>query len=363
MAKKQYSYIRKTFTATLPDGSKKQIQVYGRNEKEALKKLAKVQAEYELGIRTINSSTPFRIWCEEWLNTYRRASVAPPQFKDLSSRINKYFVLPLGEMSLSTIKPVHIQQCLNALEGKSKSFQKKCYNDINGLFKKAVENELVIKNPVVGTILPQGKEEEPRRALTPLELDIYRKVSAQTPYALMFDLSLDCGLRPQEVRALRWENIDIEKAILTVAGAIKKGTRDVGEPKSKAGLRRIPIPNILLNRLKELDTPRQGFIFASGSGSPVSVTHYKRKWKSFHRLMDIEAGATVYRNKIMAHAIDVNLSPYYLRHTYATSLAEKGVPMKTAQVLLGHSSISITAKVYTHFTEAMFEDARKKIDS
>ncbi|MBU3137483.1 tyrosine-type recombinase/integrase [Clostridium gasigenes] len=37
-----------------------------------------------------------------------------------------------------------------------------------------------------------------------------------------------------------------------------------------------------------------------------------------------------------------------LRHTYATRLFEKGVPLKMVQKLLGHSSIRITADIYTH---------------
>ena len=361
MTQNQYKYIRKTFTATLPDGSKKRIDVYGKTEKEALKKLSKLQIEYEMGIRTMNNNTPLKLWCEEWLNTYKKPSVAAIQFKDINSRISKYFLSSLGEMSLASIKPVHIQQCLNLLEGKSKSFQKKCYNDINSVFKKAIENDLIIKNPVSGTILPQGKEEEPRRALTPQELQIYRKVSAVNDFGVMFDFSLDCGLRPQEVRALKWENIDIEKGIVTIEGAIKSKTREIGEPKSKAGIRKIPIPDILIKRLETL--PKNNGMLFSSEGKPVSETHYKRKWKSFQRQMDIAAGATLYRNKIIESKIDKSITPYYLRHTYATSLAEKGIPMKTAQVLLGHSSITITAKVYTHFTNAMFEEARQKLNA
>lgn len=37
-----------------------------------------------------------------------------------------------------------------------------------------------------------------------------------------------------------------------------------------------------------------------------------------------------------------------LRHTFCTLLAEMGVPLKNASVLMGHSDIAVTAKVYTH---------------
>ena len=60
--------------------------------------------------------------------------------------------------------------------------------------------------------------------------------------------------------------------------------------------------------------------------------------------------------------IGEDLKPYNLRHTYATELAEKGVPLKTAQYLLGHADIRITANIYTHITEKMIEEAREKIN-
>jgi site-specific recombinase XerD len=81
------------------------------------------------------------------------------------------------------------------------------------------------------------------------------------------------------------------------------------------------------------------------------------------RIMDIKAGAKTYRNKIIVHAIKQDLIPYFLRHTYATQLAEKGVDIKTAQYLLGHSNIAMTANIYTHVTQKMIDQAREKINA
>lgn len=362
MAEKKYNYIRKTCTITQSDGTKKRLEVRAATEKEAIRKLAKLQAEYDLGIRSFNSNTSFYIWAQQWLEIYKKPVVAAAQLKDIEARINKYFIPLLGSISISEIKTGHIQECLNELEGKSNSFQKKCYNDINSIFKKAIANDMVLKNPAENAVLPRGKEQQERRALTAAEIEIYRRVSAKHPYGVMFDLSLDCGLRPQEVRALTWSNVDLKNGLITITGAVKSRTNTIAETKSKAGIRQVPIPNNLLARLKEMRQPSLGLVFADYQGKPISIDRYERAWHSFYRLMDIEAGAQTYRNQVIIHAIAQDITPYYLRHTYATSLAEKGVPMKTAQVLLGHSSITVTAKVYTHFTPAMLEEARQKIN-
>ena len=94
-----------------------------------------------------------------------------------------------------------------------------------------------------------------------------------------------------------------------------------------------------------------------------SNSNYKKAWKSFLKQMDILAGAKTYKNQIIIHAVDQKLTPYYLRHTYATSLAEKGVDLKTAQYLLGHANVSMTAQIYTHVTKKMLDSAKEKINA
>lgn len=51
-----------------------------------------------------------------------------------------------------------------------------------------------------------------------------------------------------------------------------------------------------------------------------------------------------------------------LRHTYATKLFEKGVPLKTVQKLLMHSDISITANIYTHVMPEQKIDATEELN-
>ncbi|MCI1966898.1 MAG: tyrosine-type recombinase/integrase [Oscillospiraceae bacterium] len=50
-----------------------------------------------------------------------------------------------------------------------------------------------------------------------------------------------------------------------------------------------------------------------------------------------------------------------LRHTYATSLYRAGVDLKTAQYLLGHSDIRMTAEIYTHIAENDVANSADKI--
>lgn len=79
------------------------------------------------------------------------------------------------------------------------------------------------------------------------------------------------------------------------------------------------------------------------------------------RHMDISMGAKLYRNQIKISVIAQDLCPYCLRHTYCTDLQAKGVTLKTASYLMGHTSISVTANIYTHITDEAIAEASKLI--
>ena len=74
-------------------------------------------------------------------------------------------------------------------------------------------------------------------------------------------------------------------------------------------------------------------------------------------------GAKLYRNKIVLSVIASDLVPYCLRHTFCTDLQDAGVPINIAKYLMGHSDISLTAKIYTHTTDKAIQEAAKKINA
>ena len=60
-------------------------------------------------------------------------------------------------------------------------------------------------------------------------------------------------------------------------------------------------------------------------------------------------GCEVYRNELIPPLpLAPDFVPYMFRHTYCTDLQKKGIDIRTAQKLMGHSSILITAEIYTH---------------
>ena len=61
------------------------------------------------------------------------------------------------------------------------------------------------------------------------------------------------------------------------------------------------------------------------------------------------------------YALADDFEPYCLRHTYCTDLCKAGIDIRTAQRLMGHATISITADIYTHVDQSQILDAAEKL--
>ncbi len=122
------------------------------------------------------------------------------------------------------------------------------------------------------------------------------------------------------------------------------------KPKTKSSRREVPIPDILKPELKQLkklvaeEKLRLGalykdnkLLFPSETGSYIDAKNLQRSWQRALKRYDIP-----YRK---FHA---------LRHTYATTLFEKGANIVTVSKLLGHSTIK-TTEIYTHVLENVKE--------
>ena len=89
-------YVERSFRVTLPDGSSRRIKVYGKDEKDAEKKLLQKKVEYQQGLITTNSNTLFAKWVKAWLETYKKPKVTEKTYNDELHMINRVLVPRLG---------------------------------------------------------------------------------------------------------------------------------------------------------------------------------------------------------------------------------------------------------------------------
>lgn len=261
-------------------------------------------------------------------------------------------------MRLIDVKRHHLQRLLNDVGSstygpKNKPYSEKTVKEIRSLlymiFEQATIDEVIPRNPA-NKLNVSGTEAVKREALTSEQQKIALKAAETVRIGPIVLLMYYCGLRRGEALALIVNDIKDSRLIINkqvtypdVQG--QKGRKAVlGPPKTKAGVREVPIPKplspILDNIINETKKNHSLILFQGSDNGYLSYSSIKRGWESFENACNkISDGA-------FGHVVE-----HQLRNTYCTNLFEMGVDMLTAQKYMGHDNIETTLKIYTHLRE------------
>lgn len=317
-------------------------------------------------------------WYKFWIANYKEGIVADNTTKNYKNRYNANIKKEIGNMKLCDVKQLHCQRIINDMfeNGRySYGTMELTQITLHAIFKGAIENGYLYKNPAEGLKLKRRDEEEERRVLTRDEQRIFKEYAKNSLYSNAYCLVLETGLRAGEVGGLKWEDIDFENKVLYVKRTIlqdaKKGGFYYGTPKTKQSKRKIPLTNeaisilkdqkVLQNKLKlkskEWNTEWNGLVFTTVNGNPVGSSTFRMMMIRIVNNINLDRKCNsedgMYEE--FAHAY-----MHALRHTFATRCIENGIQPKTLQKILGHSSLSVTMDLYVHVTDDhIFEEIEK----
>lgn len=350
-------YVVKTFTF---EGQRKYAR--GKTEEEAILNRELMKRDLEAGVRGISQNMLVSAWAKEWAEIYKKPSVNAKHYKDILAVINNFIVPDIGTMQIKNVRPVHLQKILSATTDYSDSYVSKIYDIIKQIFREAYLNNLTMKDPAEGLKKPSGRGKQKRRAITQKERELTLKAANSYRGGTFVLLMLYCGLRPGEVAALTWSNVDLQQNVIHVRQALKSdGT--VKLPKTSAGYRDVPIPTILADRLRA-EPKRSMLVCTNSQGGIYTESSMQRMFRVFKNEMNKAAGCRVFRNQVLPpYAVGDDLTLYCYRHTYGTDLQAAGVPINVAKELMGHENIATTAEIYTHKSDAAFRNAAALINS
>lgn len=274
-------------------------------------------------------------WADTCLQVYKpNQKKGSKYYYTYRNRMKNCILLYMGDMELENIRPIDCQMCINKQIGNSAYQINQTKQMMNFLFEHAIDNRLIERNPARNITKPNGSKET-RRSLTNEERTAFLE-AIEDPINLPFAFMYYCGLRPSEARDIKISDI------IEVNGyqAIKvRGT------KSENARRTIPIPNnlsrLIQKSLKSSNKAPQGYI------CKLSSPAFRERWLKL-------------RGAIKAN-VSPNLVPYCLRHTYCTDLQRKGVDLRIAQKLMGHSTIDLTSTIYSHLDEDLFTVTAKAL--
>lgn len=333
------------------DGSYKRKTVYGKTQKELDAKISELLHQISIGIRIDDDST-FSEVADIWIKNYR--VVNNTAWAQTQERITRQHLIPyLGNIKVKQLTKFDLQSLMNIMRdnGLSTSTMKKVRDIAAQIIEVAVDKKIVLTNPFKGVTVAEIAPKE-RRALTEEEIDRITRTwkGHRMGHAAM--VMLFCGLRRGEIVALDWSDFDFTAKVIHVTKSVifDKNQPVIKGPKSKAGIRDVPLPDFLITMLKGLHKESTVFL-TSQQGERMTLTAYMRAWSSYEHYLNIQAGGhdgSRSRKKLVA--VD-HITAHMLRHTYASLLYEAGVDLKSAQRILGHSDIETTMEIYTHLTK------------
>ena len=163
------------------------------------------------------------------------------------------------------------------------------------------------------------------------------------------------GLSRGEALALTVNNVDFNAKKLRINKSLDIGdnTPQVKDTKTKAGVREIPMPDTLCGELMGyVKNLKSIYLFPNKNGELSSRSSFRRMLDRIMRKTKetAERIKSDFDNDVMSGTEDfvVSFTPHTFRHTYATNLYYAGIDVKKSQYYLGHSTIEMTLKIYTH---------------
>lgn len=227
------------------------------------------------------------------------------------------------------------------------------YAIINNILEHAVRWDYIAKNP-------NAKIPKPKRArsniqcYTPEEVDQLVAVLVHEPikYQAVILLALDLGCRRGELLGLTWKDIDFKtgKVVINKTTQYAYGKIFEKETKTENGDRVNYISKFTINILKSYKKEQLTRKMLLGS-----------KWVNTNRVFTTDYGDNMHPDTpsmILKKVIEkYNLRPitfHGLRHTNVSLMISKGVQAQIISRKVGHSSVQVTDKIYSHFFEDEF---------
>ena len=325
----------------------KKYYIYGQTIKEIDKKKIDITIKYQQGLQLKSKETLFKNYKEEWFKV-KAPLIGPKSAQNYRSILNNHCDR-IDYKKISNIKKIDIQMIINDLLDKPNTANK-VFMTLNQIFKSAIDDDIIIKNPCSRIVKPKIETKNKKRILTDEEFYLTEIADFNDREKMFVILSKYCGLRPEETRALTKNDFIIENNsgyLIINKTVIYTSNQPIFQrfTKNDSSIREIPLFSNILPFVKYyLTTLKNDKLFTNISGGNDYLTYQSYKWL-VKKIID----------KIEAKALELNIefnqegfTLYIFRHTFATLLYYSNVRLKDAQYYMGHKDSKMLNQVYIH---------------
>ncbi|MEM1141439.1 MAG: tyrosine-type recombinase/integrase [Pseudomonadota bacterium] len=324
------TYQSRRYRLRSPENSKKGAQAYEQTLRRRLAEGTPIQGDTRLK----EQRQSFEKFAWFWFRTHVEVHNKPSSVAKARGELRHKLIPFFGAKTIDSISTLDVERY------KAKRSRK-------GLANKTINNELSI----LGKCLRDAKKwyglkEIPEIALLKTPPSRYNYLDEAGAAKLLEQLdglwfeivyvALATGLRRGELQGLCWDDLDLRNRTLIVRFNWCAVTRTLLSPKGNR-TRTIPLTAGVVNLLEKRQQ-NDGFVFTT-TGRAFDA-HY--------------VGCELARASKAAGLPRVTL--HVLRHSFASQLAMKGVPIAVIQQLLGHTDIKVTMR-YAHLSQSVLIDA------
>lgn len=347
-----------------PSGKAILKDFYGATKEEATAKAEAYRAAHPKGPPTADASQLLLDFLATWLMLVVKLHNAESTYESYLATIDLHMVDSIGQRRLCDLTTPIIQLWVNAIaangNGRTAEYAlailRTALND-------AIAWEILERNPTSHVKIPKYTRRkiqamtleqaqqflEAARGERDLRKPIMRKngkkmspIAINPRLATLYLLYALIGFRRGEGLALRWSDINMQTGAITITKAINKHRHET-EPKNESSIRTVYADEMTLEALKnhralmqtekhEQGWKHDGLVFCSEKGTVLSPRNLYRHFKLV----------------LQAAGLPSTFTLHGLRHSAASLMLAAGGKLTDVSKNLGHSSVAITGKVYSH---------------
>ncbi len=301
--------------------------------------------------------TTFAAFIEEWLKEHADRNCTPKTVERYR-QLAKYILPHIGATRLQDLSALMLERVFNRIKDaggwdrKAKAarpLSAKTVRHVAGLLHVALSTalrwKLIKANPVDGVQLPKVKKREARCLDTEQITAFVEATRAHGVYEFVM-IAVATGCRRGELLALTWSDIDFVGRILRVSKSLeqtKEGLRVKSTKTEKPREISLPKSSIAVLRTHRSSQAENRRLFSGDYRDDLNLV-FATPDGNYLKPDSLTAKVCLLASKAGLKGIGLHT----LRHSHGSVLLSKGVPLPAVSKRLGHSSVYVTATIYSH---------------
>ena len=235
------------------------------------------------------------------------------------------------------------------------------YSIINNMLVTAIKWDY-LSNNVNARIEKPKRTKAQIQCYSPEEVDLLLECVMKEPikYQAIIILALDLGCRRGELTGLTWDDIDLKTGKVSINKTTQYIDRHIFEKETKTENS---------NRINYISKSTIDILKKYRQEQLIKQMKLGSKWEKTNRVFTNEFGGNIHPDtptKILDKIIKKynlkRITFHGLRHTNVSLMISKGIQVQIISRKVGHSSIQITDKIYSHFFDDEFKDVANIMD-